>query len=394
MSLRRLSDGRYVIRYYRNGTKQGPRVQEDLGRIPHGDAQRIYKQRLSAAAQRRGETSHRITFETLADEYLEIHGPNMAERSLARVADTLRLHLKPAFGSMLVESMKPVHIEQYRQKRLTEGKAAPATVNREWAILKAVLNRGEAWGRIERNPIARGRVKVLPVDNGRLIYFEPEEWNSFITAFDDGERWRRYATKMRTFGPVVFKAGCEPRRHGGGRKPDSEATDAYFSRLRAAVPVFKALLFTGSRLGEILALRWDDVDLKRGVITIRQRKTRKPKSPPISGALRAVLASLRPGVGQAYVFVRPDGAPFYEVEIQRAFGVAKRLSGIRKELTPHSLRHTFASWLAIKGTPLRTIQELLGHADIRMTIRYAHLSPSHLKDAVEAIEAMAGAANG
>ncbi len=53
--------------------------------------------------------------------------------------------------------------------------------------------------------------------------------------------------------------------------------------------------------------------------------------------------------------------------------------------TPVSIRHTFASWLAIAGTPLRTIQELLGHADIRMTIRYAHLSPAHLRDAVELV---------
>jgi hypothetical protein len=65
--------------------------------------------------------------------------------------------------------------------------------------------------------------------------------------------------------------------------------------------------------------------------------------------------------------------------------VARKLSGARSELTPHSPRHTFASWLAIAGTPLRTIQELLGHADVRMTIRYSHLSPAHLREAVEVI---------
>ena len=65
--------------------------------------------------------------------------------------------------------------------------------------------------------------------------------------------------------------------------------------------------------------------------------------------------------------------------------MARRLAELRAELTPHSLRHTFASWLAIAGTPLRTIQELLGHRDLRMTIRYAHLSPAHLREAVEAI---------
>ncbi len=52
------------------------------------------------------------------------------------------------------------------------------------------------------------------------------------------------------------------------------------------------------------------------------------------------------------------------------------------------IRHTFASWLAIQGTPIRTIQELLGHRDLRMTLRYAHLSPAHLRDAVEGIGAV------
>ncbi|MGH9199577.1 MAG: tyrosine-type recombinase/integrase, partial [Acidimicrobiia bacterium] len=290
MSIRKLKDGRYVIRYYRNGTKTGPRVQEDLGHVSHAEAQRIHRKRLSAGSERRGDPASRVTFGTLADQYLEVHGPNMAERSRERVADTIRLHLKPAFGTMLVESMRPVDIERHRQKRLADG-AAPATVNREWAILKAILNKGEAWRLIDRNPIARGAVKVLPVDNGKLIYFEPEEWAAFIGAFDDQERWSRHVAQIRSFGPIIHKAGCEPRRHGAGRRPDSEATSEYLARLQSTVPVFKALLFTGSRLGEILSMKWDDVDLRNGVIMIRQSKTRKAKAIPISAALRGVLSS-------------------------------------------------------------------------------------------------------
>lgn len=85
-----------------------------------------------------------------------------------------------------------------------------------------------------------------------------------------------------------------------------------------------------------------------------------------------------PEHGQAPVFTREDGRSFSAIEVQRAFAVARKLSGIRLALTPHSLRHTFASWLAMSGQPLRTIQELPGHSDIRMTVKYAHLSPTHL----------------
>ena len=151
--------------------------------------------------------------------------------------------------------------------------------------------------------------------------------------------------------------------------------------------MFKALLYTGSRLGEVAGLTWADVDLERGVVRIRQEKTRRAKSVPISDALRSLLLLLPRGVGAAPVFTRPDGLPFSTRELQRAFSVARRMAGVRKELTPHSIRHTFGSWLAIQGTPLRTIQELLGHADVRMTFRYAHLSPAHLREAVEGIEA-------
>jgi integrase len=160
------------------------------------------------------------------------------------------------------------------------------------------------------------------------------------------------------------------------------------------VPIFKALLYTGCRLGEMLSLRWCDMDLKRNVVAVVQQKTGKQKVLPIATEFRDVLLSLPRGIGDAPVFARPDGAPFTSIEVQRAFGIARKLSRIRSELTPHSIRHTFASWLAIAGQPLRTIQELLGHADIRMTIRYSHLSPTHLAEAMRTIGSVADGKNG
>jgi len=125
-----------------------------------------------------------------------------------------------------------------------------------------------------------------------------------------------------------------------------------------------------------------------------QQKTRKQKVLPIEADLRTLLTSLPRAIGQTPVFTREDGRSFSAIEVQRAFAVARKLSGIRPALTPHSLRHTFASWLAMSGQPLRTIQELLGHADVRMTIHYAHLSPTHLSEAMRTVGSMATATDG
>lgn len=392
MSIRRTSDGRYVIRYYEAGTKKSAYRQENLGYVTRDEAVRIYRQRTAQASTRKGRALHALTFDTLATAYLDSAGRKMAPKSRERAEAIIRAHLSPAFGAMLIPAIRPFHVERWMNQRIDED-ANPATVNREWNVLKAILNYGERMELIEKNPLRRGSVAIFKVADSKLIYFEPEEWRRFIAAFDDADAWKAHVATVRRLGPVKVGEQRE-RRHGGGRRPDSDATAEYLRRLRATVPVFQALLFTGCRLGEILSLRWSDVDLNRGTLTVVQQKTRKQKTLPIEADLRTLLTALPRGIGEARVFTRGDARPFSAIEVQRAFGVARRLSGIRPELTPHSLRHTFASWLAISGQPLRTIQELLGHADVRMTIRYAHLSPTHLAEAMRAVGSMATATDG
>ncbi|HXI13716.1 MAG TPA: tyrosine-type recombinase/integrase [Thermoanaerobaculia bacterium] len=370
MSLKRKKNGQYVIRYYASASKKSTQRQETLPLgTTYQEAVAKHKARVATAEARRGdETDDRLTIKALSDRYLELHGPQLAPASLGRTKEILRLHILPYIGEMRVTALKAYHVEQIRQKRLT-AKANPSTVNREWNVLRALLNFGETKGIIERNPLRRDAIKRLKADEGRTVYFEPDEWQRFITAFDDEGAWKAHAGKVRRFGPVV----------GAGRKPEN--TIDHLNRLRAIVPVFKALLFTGSRLNEILSLRWRDVDLKQGTLTILQEKTRKAKTIPMADVLRVELEALSRGIGEAFVFTHGEGRPFYKLEVQRAFAVARGLAGIREELTPHTLRHTFASWLAMEGTALHTIQKLLGHANIQTTGRYAHLSPSHLAEA-------------
>lgn len=399
MSMKRVKKGKqvlYVIRYYDSGTKTGRQRQETLRGVTFEEAKRIHRQRLESASARRarGQNTSRLTIGDLARDYLEVQGKKMSPAGLERAQAIFDTYLEPTFGHMRVEALRPIDVERYfseRMKPRKDGKreipgASRSTVNREWNTFRAILNFAAKYGL--QNPIGRKAVQSLKVDDAKLVYFTPDEWRAFITAFDDEARWKKHVANIRRFGPVKIAGGSdEPRRFGAGRKADSEATADYLARLRTFAPIFTALLYTGARLNDVISLTWDQVDFERGTVTIVQDKRNNRRiTVPMAAPLRRQLEQLQRGTPHSRVFRRLNGASFSDREVQRAFAVARKIAGLRDELTPHSLRHTFASWLVMQGTPLRTVQELLGHADIRMTIRYAHLSPSHLAEAVSALE--------
>lgn len=162
-------------------------------------------------------------------------------------------------------------------------------------------------------------------------------------------------------------------------------------------------LRTGLRLGELLALRWTDVDLPGGRIVVRQNlvrgvvgtpKSGKPREVPLGEEVRAHLKAQRHLRGPL-VFCDNDGGFLRVPQVRYVLERACRQAQLR-QVGWHVLRHSFASHLAIRGATLKAIQELLGHADIRQTMRYAHLSPDVGRDAVRLLDggAQAGAQRG
>ena len=134
------------------------------------------------------------------------------------------------------------------------------------------------------------------------------------------------------------------------------------------------------RKGEILSLKWVDVDLRNRVISILNSKNNEKREIPVNEDLFQALLRVRKNLESPYVFCNEDGVPYKDVKTGFK-GALKRakISNFRF----HDLRHTFASRLAMKGVDIKTVQELLGHKDVRMTLRYSHLSPDHKKAAVE-----------
>jgi len=156
--------------------------------------------------------------------------------------------------------------------------------------------------------------------------------------------------------------------------------------LLASIVAF--LIYTGARRREVLDARWDDVDMVRKLWRIPKTKSGKVRHVPLSKGAWQLLSALRAeGVPlNGCVFANPrTGLPF--VSIFHSWDAARQRAGL-PELRLHDLRHSFASFLVNAGRSLYEVQELLGHADIRTTARYAHLSRERLFEAVEAVPVM------
>ncbi len=142
-------------------------------------------------------------------------------------------------------------------------------------------------------------------------------------------------------------------------------------------------LHTGLRRAEQYSLRWKDVDLLHGILTVASGKGDKQRHVPLNASALAALAALkRRDDGSGLVCL---GGMTREGYWARWFENAVAAAGIN-DLTWHDLRHTFASRLRMRGVELATIKELLGHTTLQMVLRYAHLAPGYLKAAVENLE--------
>jgi integrase/recombinase XerD len=158
------------------------------------------------------------------------------------------------------------------------------------------------------------------------------------------------------------------------------------AQLFAAIKNLKhrAILMTadagGLRLSEVVALRVEDIDSRRMVLRVRQGKGRKDRevmlSPRLLGVLRRYWRVVRPG---GYLFPgRDPDRPLSHSAVQRICKAALRASGLKKRISPHSLRHSFATHLLEAGADVRTIQILLGHSHLSTTARYTHISSARL----------------
>ncbi|MDE7064429.1 MAG: site-specific integrase [Desulfovibrionaceae bacterium] len=314
------------------------------------------KRQLAAEAKAAEEEAKRraqISDMTLKAFFDEIYLPRIQREKRSWKDDKQRIQkITPVLGEYPLSALRADDVQVFLDG-LADAGMAPATVRQYMAVIRHAFNIA-AETSIEgvtlfagKNPAVALRLPTL--HNSRERYLTAEEADRLIQA----------AAELRS--------------------PDLH--DAIILSLN-----------TGLRLGELLRLRWLDVDLCAGIVTVPDEDMRKPGGKvPVNTATRAVLLCRR-----EMQEARPESRIFPPVgagasrenlshvfrEIVERLGINEGITDPRQRIVFHSLRHTFASWLALAGVDIYRIKTLMRHKTISMTMRYAHLIPDATRDAV------------
>ncbi|MGB0065567.1 MAG: site-specific integrase [Terracidiphilus sp.] len=274
-----------------------------------------------------------ITTEALFDRYKRHQKARIRSTTFERlggILDTLKARLPE-----LAKAITKRTVAEYIETRSGADEMKPATVAKEVSVLKHCLRLAVEWGELNQNPAAGARLPQLP--QGRTRYLTPGELKA---ALELAPEWLR--------APMAF-AAC-----------------------------------TGVRRGEMLALRWMDVDVKNRRLYLRETKNGALRILPISESALNVLRSLPQGAAGETVFagVNPAHLSVYTKRVFKRLGIP--------DASFHTLRHTAASWMVQQGVDLYAVGQILGHKTPRMTQRYAHLSPDYMAGAVGKLDRIMG----
>jgi integrase len=250
-----------------------------------------------------------------------------------------------------------------------ERRVSGSTVNRDLAALQAALSRAVDWGFLTINPLTRMK-RAVEDESAVVRYLSDEEeadLRATLVARDQGRRRARDA------------ANRWRRDRGYDLRP---AYGVYTDHL---TPLVLLALNTGLRRGELFRLQWQDVQFKRRLLTVRGggAKSGQTRHVPLNSEAAKVLERWKQENGGSRTFVFMNARSTEPLnDVKKAWAVLVKKAGLLA-FRFHDLRHTFASKLVMAGVDLNTVRELLGHSDIAMTLRYAHLAPEHKAAAVE-----------
>lgn len=286
------------------------------------------------------QVAKELTFEQFVPQWFEDYVlPNNKFSEQRGKRGALKNYLVPFFGKLLITEIGTHHVEQFKAWQIKSG-ISNKTLRNHLTMLSKALSCAHEWYGLE-TPLPKIKWPKCPPP--KTDYLSPEECD-LLLAHTDGVLQEMILTTLRT----------------------------------------------GMRQGEAKGLQWQSIDWQNRSIIIRHSycdvrkvldtpKSNKERYIPMDVDVYGMLYNRKKASG--YVFLDGDkrwSSPRLNLRLQEAC----KKAGIRK-VTWHNLRHTFASHLSAKGVPLNTIQVLLGHSTIMTTMRYAHVAPSTLQDAIK-----------
>lgn len=289
------------------------------------------------------------------------YGPwAQAERKTGLATKLRILSAFPGFVGKPIAELSAWALDKWKRDRLNAGIKA-STVNRDLNALRAALGKAVEWRVIGENPMAGVKAaKVL--DDNRVRFLSSEEEERLLVALARRDT-NKIAARCRTV--VAGRA-----QHAKVARLSETGFADYLS------PMTLLALNTGCRRGELTGLVWERVDLLGRVVTVTAAtsKSSKTRHVPLNSAAVAALTRWK--------LQSPSGRVFPITSQKTAWAALLKAARIQ-EFRFHDCRHHFASKLVMAGVDLNTVRELLGHSDLKMTLRYAHLAPEHKAAAVE-----------
>jgi len=299
-----------------------------------------------------------LTFGDFIKDYYEKY----IRQHHSRPEETLKYIERFKLGSKPIADIRLADGENIRLEMKSEGRTH-STINRQTTAIKAALQKAADWELIESNPFAK--LKLLKVDKNPVVRYldhnEMKRLKDALIARDDKKRQGR----------INHNEWLKARR-----RPELPLIGEYCDNI---TPLILLALNTGLRRGELLNLVWGDIDLKKSLLTVHGKgaKSGQTRHIPLNAQALDVLKKHK-----GKVLPIPSKPVFGQHKFQKSFAGVLEKAKIKK-FRFHDLRHTFASHLVIAGVPLNTVRELLGHSDMKITLRYAHLAPDNLRQAVE-----------
>lgn len=290
--------------------------------------------------QRHVEKSN-ITFSHFFEKtYLPIAKTSKKPVSYRKEEEHFKLWLNPVLKKMSLKKIYPLHLERVKKNMVDAGRSA-RSIQYVFATFRQIWNMAKR-DNVVINDSPTKRVKIPKIDNKRLRFLSKKEADDLL------EELETKSLQVHDIAKLSLHCGC--------------------------------------RAGEIFKLKWKDVDIERGMLTLWDTKD-KSRIAFMTEEVKELLSKKTRGAPADLLFPGPKGGTINQ--ISNVFSKAveklelnKGIADNRERVVFHTMRHTFASWLAEDGTDLYTIQKLMGHSTIAMTERYSHLSPDYLQNAV------------